>query len=107
KMRAICGMSQGKRLLRRACLGNFARKDRERRRRMSRQLAEVKDEIRARILSGDYVAGTRLKEAHVATQLDTSRTIVKLAFTALENEGLLTPTETRGYRVASFSPEEV
>ena len=74
---------------------------------MSKQLAEVKDEIRARVLSGSYGAGTWLKEAHVAADLDTSRTLVKLAFTALESEGLLTPLETRGYRVASFSPEEV
>ncbi|SMF68714.1 transcriptional regulator, GntR family [Tistlia consotensis] len=74
---------------------------------MSKQLAEVKDEIRARILSGDYPAGAWLKEAHVAADHDTSRTIVKLAFTALESEGLLEPLATRGYRVASFSPEEV
>ncbi|MEX2628624.1 MAG: GntR family transcriptional regulator [Tistlia sp.] len=74
---------------------------------MSKQLAEVKDEIRARILSGAYGAGAWLKEAHVAAHLDTSRTLVKLAFTALESEGLLIPLETRGYRVASFSPEEV
>lgn len=74
---------------------------------MSKQLAEVKDEIRARILSGLYGAGAWLKEAHVAADLETSRTLVKLAFTALESEGLLIPLETRGYRVASFSPEEV
>lgn len=74
---------------------------------VSKQLAEVKDEIRDRILSGDYGAGSWLKEAHVAADLETSRTLVKLAFTALESEGLLTPMATRGYRVATFSPEEV
>ena len=49
----------------------------------------VVDELRRLILSGEFPAGARLKEAAAAERLGVSRLPVREAFRRLEAEGLL------------------
>lgn len=50
---------------------------------------EVVDEIRQRILTGDFQAGERIKENEMAQQLGVSRGPVREALRQLEQEGLV------------------
>jgi len=63
--------------------------------------------LRQRIVSGRLPAGERLAEIPVAASLGVSRTPVRLAFRALEQEGLLAKAGKRGYEVRSFSEADV
>ena len=63
--------------------------------------------LRLQIVSGQLAAGARLAEIPVAASLGVSRTPVRIAFRALEQEGLLEPTGKRGYVVRRFSEADV
>lgn len=63
--------------------------------------------LRTLILSGKIEPETHLQEAHVAILLGMSRTPVKAALTELANEGILAPGPWRGYKVRSFTLQEV
>ncbi len=63
--------------------------------------------LRQLIVNGRLAAGERLAEIPVADSLGVSRTPVRLAFRALEQEGLLEKTGKRGYVVRSFSEADV
>lgn len=63
--------------------------------------------LRQRIVDGSLAAGSRLAEIPVAESLGVSRTPVRLAFRALEQEGLLARAGKRGYEVRSFSEADV
>jgi len=63
--------------------------------------------LRQRIVDGSLAAGERLAEIPVAESLGVSRTPVRLAFRALEQEGLLAKAGKRGYEVRSFSEADV
>ena len=63
--------------------------------------------LRQLIVNGRMAAGERLAEIPVAQSLGVSRTPVRLAFRALEQEGLLAKTGKRGYVVRSFSEADV
>ena len=63
--------------------------------------------LRLQIVSGRLAAGARLAEIPVAASLGVSRTPVRIAFRALEQEGLLEPTGKRGYVVRRFSEADV
>ena len=63
--------------------------------------------LRQLIVSGRLAAGERLAEIPVAQSLGVSRTPVRLAFRALEQEGLLAKAGKRGYVVRSFSEADV
>ena len=63
--------------------------------------------LRQLIVDGRLVAGERVAEIPVAEMLGVSRTPVRLAFRALEQEGLLAPAGKRGYVVRSFSEADV
>ncbi len=63
--------------------------------------------LRQRIVEGALAAGERLAEIPVAESLGVSRTPVRLAFRALEQEGLLAKAGKRGYEVRSFSEADV
>ena len=63
--------------------------------------------LRQQIVSGQLAAGARLAEIPVAESLGLSRTPVRLAFRALEQEGLLEKTGKRGYVVRRFSEADV
>lgn len=74
---------------------------------MSKPGQRVLSTLRQMIISGELAAGERLAEIPTAERLGVSRTPVRIAFRALEQEGLLTKLERRGYRVREVTPEEV
>jgi DNA-binding GntR family transcriptional regulator len=63
--------------------------------------------LKTNILSGHFVPGERLAEEHLAEELGVSRTPVREALHKLEQEGLIEPLESRGFRVPQDSPEEI
>lgn len=70
-------------------------------------LVRATQALRERVLSGLFAAEMRLPEESVAGELGVSRTIARLAMSALESEGLLSHSPRRGYRVRGFTIEEV
>tara|TARA_A200000159_G_scaffold163577_1_gene190272 strand:- start:8421 stop:9149 length:729 start_codon:yes stop_codon:yes gene_type:complete len=63
--------------------------------------------LRNKILSGALNQGDRLAEIPTADMLGVSRTPVRIAFRALEQEGLLTKLPRRGYQVRKVTNEEI
>ncbi|SEG75333.1 GntR family transcriptional regulator [Marinobacterium lutimaris] len=74
---------------------------------MSRAGQRVLSTLRQMIISGELAAGERIAEIPTAERLGVSRTPIRIAFRALEQEGLLTKLERRGYRVREVTQEEV
>jgi len=64
---------------------------------------QVAGRIRAEILSGERVAGTRLLEATLAKQLVVSQATVRTALASLAHAGLVTQVPRRGSYVAEIS----
>lgn len=67
----------------------------------------VADDLRALVLSGRFPAESRLGEEAAAEALGVSRTPIRYALATLEQEGLLRRLPRRGYRVRSFTVDEV
>ena len=67
----------------------------------------VAEDLRALVLSGRFAADSRLGEEAAAEALGVSRTPVRYALATLEQEGLLRRLPRRGYRVRSFTIDEV
>jgi DNA-binding GntR family transcriptional regulator len=65
------------------------------------------DELRRRILEGDYPAGMQLRQAVLAEELGISRIPFREALILLEAEGLVQMEAHKGAIVAGFSAEEV
>jgi DNA-binding GntR family transcriptional regulator len=65
------------------------------------------DELRRRILDGEYPAGMPLRQAVLAEELGISRIPFREALIQLEAEGLVQTEAHKGAVVAGFSPEEV
>jgi len=63
--------------------------------------------LRQKILSGAYPGGHRLLEVALAEELQISRTPVRAALTALQEEGLVEKVGQRGYRVRGFAVSEI
>ena len=74
---------------------------------MSNQLDEVVQSLREIILAGTFTSEHKLREVALADDLDVSRTLVRLALGKLENEGLVYREPNRGFRVGSFTLDEV
>lgn len=74
---------------------------------MSAQVDKVVSELRRRILSGELLAGQRLVELAFTKALDVSRTPFRIALAELEKEGLLERLPKRGFRVRSFSMQQI
>lgn len=74
---------------------------------MSKAGQRVLSTLRQMIISGEMAAGERVAEIPTAERLGVSRTPVRIAFRALEQEGLLTKLERRGYQVREVTPEEI
>ena len=68
---------------------------------------EVVDEIRQRILTGDFQAGERIKENEMAQQLGVSRGPVREALRQLEQEGLVVMIPRRGAQVANITEKDL
>lgn len=73
---------------------------------MSKQGHRVLVALRKMIVSGDLRPGERVAEIPIADQLGVSRMPVRMAFRALESEGLLRKAGARGYMVREFSAQE-
>lgn len=74
---------------------------------MGSQQARVLVQLRDLILKGEFAPGERLAEIPIAQKLGASRTPVRLAFSALEQEGLVEPSPTGGYLIRRFTPQEI
>ncbi len=66
----------------------------------------VQQELERMILAGDFAAGAKLNEAHVADSLGVSRGPVREAFRALEESGLVRLEKNRGVFVRQISVAE-
>ena len=64
-------------------------------------------QLRDMILCGKLRAGQRVPEVELASTLGVSRTPVRLALGILEAEGLLDGVANRGFRVRSFTADDV
>lgn len=74
---------------------------------MSLQLEEATEKLRGILLEGRFPPGKKLREISVAEILGVSRTIARLAMSALEHEGLLTRERNRGSTLRAFSVGEI
>ncbi len=74
---------------------------------MSVQLEAATAALRQAILGGAFAPEERLREVAVAETLSVSRTLARLAMSALETEGLLLRLPNRGSRVRAFSLLEI
>ncbi|MFV0576898.1 MAG: GntR family transcriptional regulator [Vibrio sp.] len=70
---------------------------------MSHSGIEVLTTLRQMIVSGELAAGERVAEIPTAEKLGVSRTPIRIAFKALELEGLLEKLKGRGYRVRTIT----
>ena len=71
------------------------------------QLERATETLRDLVLRGSFPLDVKLPEARVAEMLGISRTPARLAMAALERDGLLVRLPRRGFRVRSFSLDEV
>ena len=67
----------------------------------------VTENLRDRIIKGEFELGEQLSEARIAKDLDVSRTPVREAVNRLEMEGLLIVEPQRGSFVFNLEPEEL
>ncbi|NMM44740.1 GntR family transcriptional regulator [Rhodospirillaceae bacterium KN72] len=74
---------------------------------MATQLDQITQNLREILLEGEYEPGEALREVAVAERLGVSRTLVRLAMGALEQEGLLNRAPNKGFRVRLFTIDEV
>lgn len=74
---------------------------------MSKQGQRVLATLRSMIMSGELRPGERVAEIPVAKRLSVSRTPIRIAFSALEQEGLLIKAGARGYMVREITPLQI
>lgn len=63
--------------------------------------------LRDMIMSGAFQPGERISEVAIAKTLNVSRTPVRWALSILETEGLVSGAPNKGFRLRTFTPEEV
>lgn len=71
------------------------------------QFDRATETLRALVLRGAFPVDVKLPEARAAELIGVSRTPARLAMAALERDGLLVRLPRRGFRVRSFSLDEV
>lgn len=71
------------------------------------QLERATEALRDLVLRGTFPVDEKLPETRVAELLGVSRTPARLAMAVLEQDGLLVRLPRRGFRVRSFSLDEV
>ena len=71
------------------------------------QFDRATETLRALVLRGAFPLDVKLPEARAAELIGVSRTPARLAMAALERDGLLVRLPRRGFRVRSFSLDEV
>ncbi len=62
--------------------------------------------LRSAILSGEFLAGSRLVETQIAEKLQVSRTPIREALQQLQQEQIVVTDENGNLRVVSFSPAD-
>lgn len=67
----------------------------------------VTENLRERIVTGEFDLGSQLSEARIAKDLEVSRTPVREAINRLEMEGLLVVEPQRGSFVFNLEPDEL
>lgn len=67
----------------------------------------VLDEIRGRILTGDFRPGQKINESEIATKLGISRSPVREAFRVLEGEGLICTLPRKGSFITEISIQDL
>lgn len=70
-------------------------------------MAVVLDDLRRRILTGDFKPGQKINESEIAAKLGISRSPVREAFRVLEREGLITTLPRKGSYITDISPQDV
>jgi DNA-binding GntR family transcriptional regulator len=68
---------------------------------------ELAEEIRRRIIEGEFAPGSRLSEAALTERLEVSRNTLREAFRVLAEQGLIEHVPNRGVTVASPSTADV
>ena len=63
--------------------------------------------LRERILKGEFVAGEKIKENQIASELKVSRTPIREAFKQLEQVGLIENVSNRGAFVLGFTKQDI
>ena len=74
---------------------------------MSKASEKVVDQMRDRILQGEYAPGERLGEVELAEKLGVSRTPVREALRRLSAEGLVDITTNKGARVVEYPAHDL
>lgn len=64
-------------------------------------------ELRRRLMSGAFLPGERLREEHIANELDVSRTPVRSAIERLVDDGLVAREERRGAVVLGWLDRDI
>jgi len=64
-------------------------------------------ELRDMIMRGEFAAGFHLQENPLAERMGVSRTPIREALNMLAKEGLLEPGPKRGYKIRTFSIDEI
>lgn len=68
---------------------------------------KAREELRRRVLDGEWPPGTRLQPASLAAETGWSTTIVREALTHLAGEGLLAGRPNRGFFITDLSLDEL
>jgi len=74
---------------------------------MSSIVEKVTLQLRDMIMSGEFEPGDRISEVSIARTLGVSRTPVRWALSTLETEGLVQGMPNRGFRLRTFSVDDV
>ena len=67
----------------------------------------VTDQLRARVMEGEFKPGARLHEVSLSQMLGVSRTPVRAALHSLAAEGMLNYAPNRGYRVSTIDADRL
>jgi DNA-binding GntR family transcriptional regulator len=70
-------------------------------------MADIYSILFNRIISGEYISGTRLKEEFLAKEFNTSRTPIRTILQQLGQDGLIQIFPNKGAEVLPFSADEI
>lgn len=68
--------------------------------------AQIREELLQRMQSGELPLGDRINEVQIAAELGVSRTPLREALIAMENEGLIRSEHGKGFRFSPISAKE-